>query len=128
MANGLAKPSASELAEGMRTALIHARWDPYGDPAVAVDVLRALVEGVCGPVDSVAAGHVIFDSQAMGTVYLFCASMNKALDRHHPAQPPAHRGLPNAEHLALVQPLLPGFHRRQQEVLRLLDQELPPRN
>jgi hypothetical protein len=128
MASGLAEPSASELAEGMRTALMHARWDPYGDPAVAVDVLGALVEGVCGPVDSVAAGHIVFDSEAMATVYLFCASMNKALDRNHPAQPPAHRGLSIAEHLALVQPLLPGFHQRQQEVIRLLDQEFPVRN
>lgn len=68
----------------------------------------------------------VFDSEAMGTAYLFCASMNKALDRNHPAQPPAHRGLSIAEHLALVQPLLPGFHRRQQEVLQLLDREFPP--
>lgn len=126
VASDLAEPSASELAEGMRAALMHARWDPDGDPAVAVDVLGALVEGVCGPVDSVAAGQIVFDSEAMGTAYLFCASMNKALDRNHPAQPPAHRGLSITEHLALVQPLLPGFHRRQQEVLQLLEREFPP--
>jgi hypothetical protein len=126
MASDPAEPSASELAEGMRAVLIHARWDPDGDPAVAVDVLGALVEGLCGPVDSVAAGQVVFDSEAMGTAYLFCAAMNKALDRNHPARPPAHRGLSTREHLALVQPLLPGFHRRQQEVLQLLDQEFPP--
>ncbi|MFD4947094.1 hypothetical protein ACFWNT_32370 [Streptomyces sp. NPDC058409] len=128
MASDLAEPSASELAEGMRAALMHARWDPDGDPAVAVDVLGALVEGVCGPVGSVAAGRIVFDSEALGTVYLFCASVNKALDRNHPARPPAHRGLSLAEHLAFVQPLLPGFHRRQQEVLQLLDQEFPPDN
>ncbi|MFD3822094.1 hypothetical protein [Streptomyces sp. NPDC058625] len=128
MASDPAGPSASELAEGMRAALLHARWDPGGDPAVAVDVLGAMVEGVCGPVASVAVGQIVFDSEALGTVYLFCASVNKALDQNHPAQPPAHRGLSIAEHLAFVEPLLPGFHRRQQEVLQLLDQEFPPHN
>jgi hypothetical protein len=126
MASDLAEPSASELAEAMRAALIHAQWDPDGDPAVAVDVLSALVTGVCGPVDSVAAGQMVFDSQALGAVYLFCASVNKALDRHHPARPSAHRGLSLAEHLAFVHPLLPGLHRRQQEVLQLLEREFPP--
>ncbi|MFJ4516539.1 hypothetical protein [Streptomyces sp. NPDC088816] len=113
------------MAETMRAALIRAQWDPDGDPAVAVDVLGGLVEGVCGPVASVEAGRTVFDSRALGTAYLFCASVRKAVDRHHPARLPAHRGLPIAEHLASVQPLLPGFHRRQQEVLRLLDQEFP---
>ncbi|AZM62043.1 hypothetical protein DMA10_11685 [Streptomyces sp. WAC 01420] len=126
MASDLAEPSASELAESMRAALRHARWDPDGDPAVAVDVLDALVEGVCGPVDSVAAAQIVFDSEAMGTAYLFCASTKKAIDRNHPTQPPAHRGLSLTEHLALVRPLLPGFHRRQQEVLQLLNREFPP--
>lgn len=126
MASDLAEPSASELAEVMRAALMHARWDPDGDPAVAVDVLGALVEGVCDPVDSVEVGQTVFDSEALGAVYLFCASVNKALDRNHPARPSAHRGLPIAEHLAFVQPLLPEFHRRQQEVLQLLDREFPP--
>ncbi|GAA2433075.1 hypothetical protein [Streptomyces glaucus] len=126
MASDPAEPSASESAEGMRAALMHARWDPAGDPAVAVDVLGALVEGVWGPVDSVAAGQIVFDSEALGRAYLFCASMNKALDRNHPAQPPAHQGLSSTEHLALVQPLLPGSHRRQQEVLQLLNRESPP--
>jgi hypothetical protein len=41
MTSDPAEPSASELAEGMRDALMHARWDPDGDPAVAVDVLGA---------------------------------------------------------------------------------------
>ncbi|MDG9728417.1 hypothetical protein [Streptomyces sp. DH41] len=128
MASDPAESSASELAEGMRAAFRHARWDPDGDPTVAVDVLGALVEGVCGPVDSVAAGRVVFDSEAMGTAYLFCASLNKALDRNHPARPPAHRGLSITEHLALLRSVLPGFHCRQQEVLQLLDQEFPPGN
>ncbi|MFB7739299.1 hypothetical protein ACFC08_34025 [Streptomyces sp. NPDC056112] len=128
MESDLTEPSATELAEVMRAALMHARWDPGGDPAVAVDVLSALAEGVCGPVDSVAVGQTVFDSEALGTVYLFCASVNKVLDRNHPAWPPAHRGLSIAEHLAFVQPLLPGFHRRQQEVLRLLDREFPADN
>ncbi|MGW5123990.1 hypothetical protein ACWEQ7_07980 [Streptomyces sp. NPDC004069] len=128
MASDLAGPSASELAEIMRAALMHAQWDPGGDPAVAVDVLGALVEGVCDPVASVAVGQIVFNSEALGTVYLFCASVNKALDRNHPARLPADRGWSIAEHLAFVQPLLPGFHQRQQEVLQLLDREFPPNN
>ncbi|MEV6164186.1 hypothetical protein AB0L71_20050 [Streptomyces sp. NPDC052052] len=128
MASDLSGLSASELAEAMRAALMHAQWDPGGDPAVAVDALETLIEGVCGPVDSVAVGQIVFDSEALGTVYLFCASVRKAVDRNHPARPPACRGLPMAEHLAFVRPSLPGFHRRQQEVLELLDQEFPPHN
>ncbi|MFD7702124.1 hypothetical protein [Streptomyces caelestis] len=118
--------TASELAVIMRAALTRAQWDPDGDPAVAVDVLGDLVAGVCGPVASVAVGRTVFDSEALGTVYLFCASVNKTIDRNHSAKLPGHRGLSTAEHLALVQPVLPGFHRRQQEVLQLLDQEFPP--
>ncbi|WP_232788667.1 hypothetical protein, partial [Streptomyces odonnellii] len=128
MVSDPARPSAPELAEIMRAALMRAQWDPNGDPAVAADVLGALAEGVCGPVASVAVGQIVFDSEALGTVYLFCASVNKALDRNHPARLPTDRGLPIAEHLARVQPLLPGFHRRQQEALQLLDQEFPPHN
>ncbi len=126
MSSDLAEPSASQRAKRMRAALMRARWDPSGDPAVAVDVLGALVTDVCGPVDSVKAGRIVFDSEAMGTAYVFCASVNKVIDRNHRARPPAHRGLSTAEHLALVQPLLPGFHQRQQEILLLLDQEFPP--
>ncbi|MFC1230096.1 MULTISPECIES: hypothetical protein [Streptomyces] len=110
----------------MRAALVQAQWDPDGDPAVAVNVLGDLVAGVCGPIASVAVGRTVFDSEALGTVYLFCASVNKTIDRNHSARPPGHRDLSTAGHLALVRPALPGFHRRQQEVLQLLDQEFPP--
>ncbi|MFC9165472.1 hypothetical protein ACFTZ8_32280 [Streptomyces fungicidicus] len=126
MVSDPAQATASELATIMRAALMQAQWDPDGDPAVAVHVLGDLVDGVCGPVASVAVGQTVFDSEALGTVYLFCASVNKTIDRNHSAQPPGHRGLSPAEHLALVQPVLPGLHRRQQEVLQLLDQEFPP--
>lgn len=95
---------------------MHAQWDPVGDPEAAVDVLGALVEGVCGPVASVTVGQIVFNSEAPGTVYLFCASLNKDLDRNHRARLPADRGLSTEEHLAFVQPLLTGLHRRQQEV------------
>jgi hypothetical protein len=128
MSSESGEPSAAELAEGMRSALIRAQWDPEGDPAVAVGVLAALVEGVCGPVATVVAGRLVFDSEAMGKAFLFCASVNKSIDRNHRARAPDHRGLPAAEHLALLRPLLSGFHRQQQEVLRLLDQEFPPCN
>jgi hypothetical protein len=126
MVSDPAGATASELAMIMRAALMRAQWDPDGDPAVAVDVLGNLIEGVCGPVASAAVGQTVFDSEALATVYLFCASVNKTIDRNHSAQPSDHRGLSTAEHLALVQPVLPGFHRRQQEVLQLLDQEFPP--
>ncbi len=82
-----AEATASELAVIMRAALVQAQWAPDGDPAVAVDVLGDLVAGVRGPVASVAVGRTAFGSETLATVYLFCASVNKTIDRNHSAQP-----------------------------------------
>lgn len=64
-----------------------------------------------GATGSLAAGQTGFNSEALATRWLFCASVNKAVDRNHPAMPPGRRGLSTAEPLALVPPAPPGSHR-----------------
>jgi hypothetical protein len=112
------------IAQRMRTAIAEALWDPTGDPAAAVEVLTAMAEGVCGPVD-IDEGLIVFDSQALSSAYLFCASLTKSLSLDYHRQHPDLQGISPTEHLALIRPHFPQFHQRQQEVLQLIDAEFP---
>lgn len=115
------------IAQRMRTALAEALWDPADDPAAAVEVLTAMVDGVCGPVDTVEQGLIAFESQALSSAYLFCASLTKTLSLDYHRQHPDLRNLSAAEHLDRIRPHFRQFHLRQQEVLGLIDAEFPPR-
>lgn len=116
--------SMDVIARRMRTALAEALWDPNGDPAAAVEVLTAMVENVCGPVD-IDEGLIMFDSQALSSAYLFCASLTKSLSLDYYRQHPDLQGISSAEHLVLIRAHFPQFHQRQQEVLQLIDAEFP---
>ncbi|QMU72857.1 hypothetical protein [Streptacidiphilus sp. P02-A3a] len=117
--------SAQAHAERMRAALAAARWDTTDDPAGVVAVLARIVEGVCGPVATVEDGRTVFGSQALGSAYVFCASVQKSISLEYARQHPDLRELSPEGHLALVRPVLPQFERQRLEALRLIDQEFP---
>jgi hypothetical protein len=124
---GMTSASASELAEGMRVALLRARWEPDGEMTEVVAVLREMVEGVCGPISTIDLGRVVFDSEALADAYLFCASVSKSLSLEYHRMNPALGDLSPEDHLTMIRPALPKFHRRQREVLRSIDEEFPRR-
>ncbi|MFE5774005.1 hypothetical protein ACFQ7O_37245 [Streptomyces sp. NPDC056485] len=116
------------IAQRMRAALSEALWDPAGDPAAAVEVLAAMVEGVCGRATTADEDlHVLFESEPLSSAYLFCASLQKSLNLDYLRQHPDFREASPAEHLEHIRPYLPQFHQRQQEVLQLIDAEFPQR-
>ena len=117
---------ASELmiAAVMRRALDQAMWSPDGDPEAAIAALLALCSAVGGvvtddadPGDSTVA-RMVFDSEALAAVYLFCGEVQKTVDQQHPAQPPGREGMYRNEFVESVVCVLPHFHRRQLEVWR----------
>ncbi|MFD8690721.1 hypothetical protein [Streptomyces sp. NPDC059651] len=114
------------IAQRMRRALSEALWDPAGDIAAAVEVLAAMVEGVCGRSTTADEDlHILFESEPLSSAYLFCASLQKSLSLDYLRQHPDVRETSPAEHLEHIRPYLPQFHQRQQEVLQLIDAEFP---
>jgi len=117
--------SPAAFAERMHAALAGARWEPGDDPGEVAAVLATMATGVCGWVDTVQDGLTVFDSKALASAYLFCASVEKALSLDYARQHPDHQDLSAEAHLARVRNVFPQFQRKQRDVLRQIESEFP---
>ncbi|MFI5490481.1 hypothetical protein [Micromonospora echinaurantiaca] len=119
--------TAQVLAAKMRVVLEQTRWDPCGEPGMALDALARLDEGIAALV-TLDNELVVLGDPVLGGIYVHSVAIRKTINQQHPAQPPDRRTMSPAQFIEAIRPALPSLHQQQHELLTALDQAYPPRD